>query len=98
MGVCTRPAAVMLNPPWRELKQVNARVALRPTGQSDSERVGRFAADLAYVVIPEAVRERAKHLILDALGITLAVDRLSAVGKVSMKNRLKRLLEENGNG
>ena len=32
----------MLKPPWRELKQVSARVALRPTSQSDSER--HFAA------------------------------------------------------
>ena len=38
VGVWTRPAAVMLKPPWRELKQVRARVALRPTSQSDSER------------------------------------------------------------
>jgi peptide deformylase len=35
---------------------------------------------------------------IDHLNGVLFVDRLSAVGKVSMKNRLKRLLEENGNG
>jgi peptide deformylase len=33
---------------------------------------------------------------IDHLNGVLFVDRLSAVGKVSMKNRLKRLLEENG--
>ena len=32
----------MLNPPWRERKQVRARVEFRPTSQSDSER--HFAA------------------------------------------------------
>ena len=35
---------------------------------------------------------------IDHLNGVLFVDRLSAVGKVSMKNRLKRLLEENGQG
>jgi peptide deformylase len=35
---------------------------------------------------------------IDHLNGVLFVDRLSAVAKVSMKNRLKRLLEENGQG
>lgn len=35
---------------------------------------------------------------IDHLNGVLFVDRLSAVGKVSMKGRLKRLLEENGQG
>lgn len=35
---------------------------------------------------------------IDHLNGVLFVDRLSAVGKVSMKNRLKRLLAENGYG
>ena len=35
---------------------------------------------------------------IDHLNGVLFIDRLSAVAKVSMKNRLKRLLEENGQG
>ena len=37
-----------------------------------SERLARFAASVNYNDIPEAVRERAKYLILDAVGIALA--------------------------
>ena len=47
MGVCTRPAAVILKPPWRERKQVRARVELSPTSQSDSERHLAASARLA---------------------------------------------------
>jgi len=37
-----------------------------------AQALAAFAADLAYDAIPEAVRERAKHLILDAVGIAHA--------------------------
>jgi len=37
--------------------------------------LARFAVDLSYDVIPDAARERAKHLILDAVGIALASTR-----------------------
>lgn len=44
-------------------------------GASVSERVAGFAADLSYDDIPVEVRERLKHLILDAVGIALAAGR-----------------------
>jgi 2-methylcitrate dehydratase PrpD len=37
-----------------------------------AEELARFALALRYEDIPAAVRERAKHLILDAAGIALA--------------------------
>ncbi len=40
-----------------------------------SEHLARFAASLRYEEIPEAVRERAKYLMLDATGIALASTR-----------------------
>jgi len=40
-----------------------------------SETLAHFAAGLGYEAIPERVRERAKHLMLDALGIGLASTR-----------------------
>jgi 2-methylcitrate dehydratase PrpD len=40
-----------------------------------ADRLAAFAADLRFEAIPEEVRERAKHLILDALGIALASTR-----------------------
>lgn len=43
--------------------------------ESLSERVARFAANLAWDDIPADVRERSKYLILDALGIALAAGR-----------------------
>lgn len=40
-----------------------------------SEQLAGFAADLNYDAIPERIRTRAKHLILDAVGIALASTR-----------------------
>lgn len=40
-----------------------------------AETLAAFAAELDYAAIPETVRERAKHLILDATGIALASTR-----------------------
>ncbi|MHA1114062.1 MAG: MmgE/PrpD family protein [Alphaproteobacteria bacterium] len=40
-----------------------------------SATLAEFAADLDYGAIPERIRERAKHLILDAVGIALASTR-----------------------
>jgi 2-methylcitrate dehydratase PrpD len=40
-----------------------------------AERLATFAAGLRFEAIPDEVRERAKHLILDALGIALASTR-----------------------
>src|SRR5271169_1285130 len=37
-----------------------------------AEELSRFALQLSYDAIPAAVRERAKHLILDSIGIALA--------------------------
>jgi peptide deformylase len=47
------------------------------------------------VVETDGLLARALQHEIDHLNGVLFVDRLSAVGKVSMKNRLKRLLEEN---
>ena len=44
VGVCTRPAVVLLKPPPWELKEVRARVELMPTSQSDSERESAASA------------------------------------------------------
>ncbi len=69
VGVWTRPAAVMLNPPWRELKQVRARVAFRPTSQSDSER--HFAASArGFIDSPERrffQASRIESLVIDCI-------------------------------
>ena len=43
--------------------------------QSLSEELSRFALGLTYEQIPAAVRERAKHLILDSVGIALAASK-----------------------
>src|SRR5215469_17010746 len=37
-----------------------------------SEELSKFALGLSYAEIPAAVRDRAKHLILDSVGIALA--------------------------
>ncbi len=47
------------------------------------------------VIETDGLLARALQHEIDHLNGVLFVDRLSAVGKVSMKNRLKRLLEEN---
>jgi len=43
-----------------------------PAGARIAQILGRFVADLDYEAIPQAVRERAKFLILDAVGIAHA--------------------------
>ena len=53
---------------------VNVPVAASSTapGMTASERLADYASGFRYEDIPEATRERAKHLILDAVGIALA--------------------------
>lgn len=43
-----------------------------PTSAPIAQALGQFVADLGYDAIPQAVRERAKYLILDAVGIAHA--------------------------
>ena len=42
-----------------------------------SERLAQFASSLRYEVIPAAVRERAKYLVLDAIGIAGTCEQIS---------------------
>jgi 2-methylcitrate dehydratase PrpD len=51
---------------------VLAHDTLADAPQTLSEELSRFALGLGYEQIPVAVRERAKHLILDSVGIALA--------------------------
>jgi 2-methylcitrate dehydratase PrpD len=56
--------------------QQHAEPVSEPDAQGTiADRLAAFAADLRFEEIPREVRERAKHLILDALGIALASTR-----------------------
>src|SRR5919106_165241 len=57
------------------MQQHAERIANPDAQPTIADRLATFAADLRFEEIPPEVRERAKHLILDALGIALASTR-----------------------
>ncbi|MGH6943941.1 MAG: MmgE/PrpD family protein [Geminicoccaceae bacterium] len=57
------------------MQQPAQRLPTRGAERAIAETLAAFAAELRFEAIPAAVRERAKHLVLDAVGIALASSR-----------------------
>ena len=65
-----------------ETSGLAAQSAALATDATISQRLAAFAAELRYGDIPEDVRERAKYLILDSVGIALASTRYDFAQKI----------------